>query len=66
MVVVAPSILIVLFHWMPRASWTGGTLHSTKFIAYDVIGALMWIISVLLDSIAISHFKSFVILMKYL
>jgi hypothetical protein len=53
MAVIAPSILVAIFHWMPMS---GGTPRSTKFAAY-VIGVLMGIIFVLLNSIAVSGSK---------
>ncbi|MCA6084911.1 hypothetical protein [Candidatus Endomicrobiellum agilis] len=50
MAIIAPSILVAIFHWVPMS---GGIPRSTKFAAY-IIGGLMGIIFFLLDSIAIS------------
>jgi hypothetical protein len=50
MAIIAPSILVAMFHWVPMS---GGIPRSTKFAAY-IIGGLMGIIFFLLDSIAIS------------
>jgi hypothetical protein len=53
MAVIAPSILVAIFHWVPTPS---GAPHSTKFAAYT-IGSLMGIIFVLLNSIAVTGSK---------
>jgi hypothetical protein len=53
MAVIAPSILVAIFHWVPTPS---GAPHSAKFAAYT-IGSLMGIIFVLLNSIAVTGSK---------
>ncbi|MCA6072070.1 MAG: hypothetical protein LE178_00740 [Endomicrobium sp.] len=53
MAVIAPSILVAIFHWVPTPS---GAPHSTKFAAYTM-GSLMGIIFVLLNSIAVTGSK---------
>ncbi|MDR3253355.1 MAG: hypothetical protein LBT07_00100 [Endomicrobium sp.] len=53
MAVIAPSILVAIFHWVPTPS---GAPRSTKFAAY-IIGVLMGTIFVLLNSIAVSGSK---------
>ncbi|MDR1196283.1 MAG: hypothetical protein LBL00_07400 [Endomicrobium sp.] len=53
MAVIAPSILVAIFHWVPTPS---GAPKSSTFAAY-VIGALMGIIFVLVNSIAATDSK---------
>jgi hypothetical protein len=50
MAVIAPSILVAIFHWVPTPS---GALHSSKFAAY-AIGTLMGIIFILLNTLAVT------------
>ncbi|MDR3112216.1 MAG: hypothetical protein LBU55_03485 [Elusimicrobiota bacterium] len=49
MAIVAPSILVAIFHWIPQAS---GAPRSEKFASYTV-GTLMAIIFILLNSLAV-------------
>jgi hypothetical protein len=53
MAVIAPSILVAIFHWVPTSN---DAPHSTKFAAYT-IGTLMGIIFVLVNSIAVTGSK---------
>jgi len=53
MAVIAPSILVAIFHWVPTPS---GAPRSTAFAAYT-IGFLMGIIFVLINSIAVTGSK---------
>jgi hypothetical protein len=50
MAVIAPSILVAVFHWVPTPS---GAPRSSKFAAYT-IGALMGTIFVLLNTLAVT------------
>ncbi|AKL98524.1 hypothetical protein [Endomicrobium proavitum] len=53
MAVIAPSILVAIFHWVPTPS---GAPRSSKFAAY-ALGALMGIIFVLLNTLAVDGSK---------
>ncbi|MCL2484662.1 MAG: hypothetical protein FWF00_02820 [Endomicrobia bacterium] len=53
MAVIAPSILVAIFHWVPTPS---GAPRSSTFAAYT-IGTLMGIIFVLANSLAVSESK---------
>ncbi|MCL2390004.1 MAG: hypothetical protein FWD54_04345 [Endomicrobia bacterium] len=51
MAIIAPSILVAIFHWVPTPS---GAPRSTTFAAY-VMGTLMGIIFVLVNTLAVSE-----------
>jgi len=51
--IIAPSILVAIFHWVPTA---GGAPRSSKFAAYTM-GVLMGIIFVLINTLAVSGSK---------
>jgi hypothetical protein len=51
--IIAPSILVAIFHWVPTPS---GAPKSSKFAAYT-IGVLMGIIFVLVNTLAVSDSK---------
>jgi hypothetical protein len=53
MAVIAPSILVAIFHWVPTPS---GSPNSSKFASYTV-GALMGIIFILLNTLAVTKSK---------
>lgn len=53
MAVIAPSILVAIFHWVPNKS---GAPKSSTFAAYT-IGTLMGIIFVLINTLAVSESK---------
>ncbi|MDR2811695.1 MAG: hypothetical protein LBB06_01125 [Endomicrobium sp.] len=53
MAVIAPSILIAIFHWVPTPS---GAPHSSTFASYTV-GTLMGIIFILLNTLAVTDSK---------
>lgn len=53
MAIIAPSILVAIFHWVPTPS---GAPKSSTFAAYTV-GVLMGIIFVLVNSIAVTSSK---------
>jgi hypothetical protein len=53
MAVIAPSILVAIFHWVPTPS---GAPHSSKFASYTV-GMLMGIIFILLNTLAVTGSK---------
>jgi hypothetical protein len=53
MAVIAPSILVAIFHWVPMPN---GTSYSSKFAFYTV-GILMGIIFILLNTLAVTGSK---------
>jgi hypothetical protein len=53
MAIIAPSILVAIFHWVPTPT---GAPRSTNFAAY-IIGILMAIIFVLLNTVAVNSSK---------
>jgi hypothetical protein len=53
MAVIAPSILVAIFYWVPTPS---GTPHSSKYASY-IVGTLMGIIFILLNTLAVTGSK---------